>query len=58
MKDVRNILMEEMNSLISGKTDIKRARAISKLSAQVIYKDRLSMEEKVYQLANRKYIGK
>jgi len=47
MKDIRDILMEEIDSLITGKTDIKRARAVTKLGAQVIYKDRLKMEKEV-----------
>jgi len=46
-KDIKQILMSEIDSLISGKTDIKRARAVTKLAAQVVYKDRLAMEEKV-----------
>lgn len=46
-KDIREILMEEIDSLIKGTTDTKRARAVTKLSAQVIYKDRLKMEADV-----------
>ena len=39
--------MEEIDSLLSGKSDIKRARAVTKLGAQVIYKDRLKIEQEV-----------
>ena len=46
-KEIRDILMSEIDNLIAGNTDLKRARAITKLGAQVIYKDRLVMEEKV-----------
>jgi hypothetical protein len=46
-KEIREILMNEIDSLINGKSDIKRARAICKLSAQVIYKDRLKIEQEV-----------
>lgn len=47
MAEIRDILMKEIDSLISGKSDIKRARAVTKLGAQVIYKDRLKIEEEV-----------
>ena len=46
-KDVREVLMNEIDSLLSGKSDIKRARAVAKLGAQVIYKDRLKIEQEV-----------
>ena len=46
-KEIREVLMDEIDSLLSGKSDNKRANAVAKLSAQVIYKDRLKMEEKV-----------
>jgi hypothetical protein len=46
-KEIRVILMDEIDSLLSGKSDIKRAKAITKLSAQVIYKDRLKIEQEV-----------
>ena len=47
MKEIREILMNEIDSLLSGKSDIKRARAVTKLGAQVIYKDRLEIEKEV-----------
>ena len=56
-KDIRNILMDEIDSLISGKTDIKRARAVTKLGAQVIYKDRLKMEADVLTAKKKLWFG-
>jgi hypothetical protein len=55
--DIRETLMNEIDSLLSGKSDIKRARAISKLSAQVIYKDRLTMESKVLEAKSKLWFG-
>ena len=46
-KEIRDILMNEIDSLLAGKSDIKRARAVTKLGAQVIYKDRLKIEQEV-----------
>ena len=46
-KEIRDILMDEIDNLLSGKSDIKRAKAITKLGAQVIYKDRLKIEQEV-----------
>ena len=47
MKDIRNILMDEIDNVITGKSDLKRARVICKLGAQVVYKDRLKIEQEV-----------
>ena len=55
--DIREILMNEIDSLLGGKSDTKRARAISKLSAQVIYKDRLAIEEKVLVAKSKLWFG-
>ena len=49
--------MDEIDSLIAGKTDIKRARAVTKLGAQVIYKDRLKIEEEVITAKKRLWFG-
>ena len=46
-KEIREILMTEIDNLINGKSDVKKARTIAKLSAQVIYKDRLAIEQEV-----------
>ena len=46
-KDIKTTLLNEIDSLLSGKSDVKRANAIAKLSAQVIYKDRLDVEKEV-----------
>jgi hypothetical protein len=55
--DIRETLMNEIDSLLNGKSDIKRARVISKLSAQVIYKDRLAMEDKVLIAKSKLWFG-
>ncbi len=57
-KEIRDILMSEIDSLISGKTDVKRARAVTKLSAQVIYKDRLKIEQEVITAKQKLWFGK
>ncbi len=54
-RDIRDILLSEMDSLISGKSDIKRARAVTKLGAQVIYKDRLKIEQEVITTKKRRW---
>ena len=56
-KDIRDILMDEIDSLISGKTDIKRARAVTKLGAQIVYKDRLKMEADVLVAKKKLWFG-
>ena len=43
---IREILMEELNSLIDGKSRIERANAVAKVSAQAIYASRLELENK------------
>ena len=45
-EDIRKILMDEMESLIAGKSTTDGANSISKLSAQAIYATRLEMENK------------
>lgn len=56
-KDIRDVLMKEIDSLISGKTDIKQARAVTKLASQVIYKDRLAIEEDVLKAKTKLWFG-
>jgi len=55
--EIRDILMSELDSLLAGKTDIKRARAVTKLSAQVIYKDRLAIEQEVITAKKKLWFG-
>ncbi len=43
---IRKILLDEIDSLISGKSDGKRARAVTKAAAQVIYATRIEIENK------------
>ncbi len=57
MKKVRDTLMNELDSLIAGKTDVKRANAVAKLSAQVIYNDRLKIEQEVITAKKKKWFG-
>lgn len=56
-KDIRDVLMDEIDSLIAGKTDVKRARAVAKLSSQVIYKDRLAIEQEVIDAKKKLWFG-
>ena len=46
-KDIKETLLNEIDSLLSGKSDIQRAKAVAKLGAQVIYKQRVELETKV-----------
>ena len=57
-KDIKDILFNEIDSLLAGKSDVKRANSIVKLSAQVIYKDRLVMEAKVLEAKSKLLWGK
>ena len=57
-KEIREVLMSEIDNLIAGKSDIKRARAVAKLGAQVIYKDRLKIEQEVITAKKRVWFGK
>ena len=43
---IRDILMKELDSLVSGKTSIERANAVAKVSAQAIYATRVELENK------------
>ena len=43
---VRKMLLDELDSLIKGESDIERAQAVTGLSAQVIYATRLELENK------------
>ena len=45
-EDIRDILMNELESLIKGTTTIERANAVAKISAQAIYATRLELENK------------
>jgi hypothetical protein len=54
---MKSILMDELNSLISGKTTIERANAVSKLSAQAIYATRLEIENKRIEVDIKKSFG-
>lgn len=56
-KDIKEILMDEIDSLINGKTDVQRANAVAKLSAQAIYKDRLVMEKEVLEANKKRWFG-
>lgn len=45
--DITKVLQDELKNLIDGKTDVKRAKAVSALSAQLIYKERIGIESKI-----------
>ena len=53
MKDTRelqDILFAQMNELVNGDGDIKKAKAITKLASQAIYITRLEVENKRLEL--------
>ena len=54
--DIRKILMDEIKNIQTGKTELKTSRVLVKAAAQIIYADRLTMEEKVHQLKMKKYV--
>ena len=56
-EDIRNILMKEIEEINNGK-DRKTGRSVSKAAAQVVYADRLEMEEKVHELKLRRFVKK
>lgn len=43
---IRDLLFKEMEDLANGKSDIKKAKAMTKISAQIIYSTRLEIENK------------
>lgn len=45
--DITKILEDELKSLIDGKSDVRRAKTVCDLSAQIIYKQRLGIESKI-----------
>ncbi len=45
-EDIREILMSELDSLVSGESTIERAHGVAKLSAQAIYATRIELENK------------
>ncbi len=53
---VKGMLLKEMKELQGKNPDIKKSRAIAKVAAQLIYTDRLEMEEKVHTLKLRKFV--
>ena len=56
--DVRKVLMDEISKLNKGKRDLKTSRVLVKAAAQVVYVDRLEIEEKVHELKTLKFVGK
>lgn len=57
-RNIKNILYAEIDQLNSESPDIKKAKAITKAAAQIVYKDRLEMENKVHTLKLRKFVGR
>ena len=45
-KDIREVLMGELDALMSGKVDTEHARTVTDLAAQSIYATRLELENK------------
>ena len=43
---IKSILLNELSSLIEGKSTVERANAVAKVSAQAIYATRLELENK------------
>ena len=50
--------MDELDSLIAGKSTIDRAHAVSKLSAQAIYATRVELENKRAEISIGSLFGK
>ena len=57
-EDIRQILMNELDSLIKGNSDTKRATAVAKISAQAIYATRVELENKRIEVDIGKNLGK
>ncbi len=55
---VKGMLLKEMKELQGKNPDIKKSRTVVKAAAQLIYADRLDMEEKVHSLKLRKFVKK
>lgn len=55
---VRDILLKELDDLMSGKADVKHAKAVSKVSAQAIYASRIELENKRIEAKLMKDTGK
>ena len=49
-KDLQDILFKELESLSIGDGDLKKAKAMTKISAQLIYAGRIELENKRIQL--------
>ena len=44
--DIREVLMNEIESLVKGTSDSERAKRVAELSAQAIYATRVELENK------------
>ncbi len=45
--EIKKILESELQKLLDGETDVDKANAITKMSAQIIYKERLEVEKDI-----------
>lgn len=49
-KSLQDLLFKELESISSGKGDLKKAKVVSKISSQIIYSTRLELENKRIEL--------
>lgn len=50
-KKIRNVLMKELDDLMSGKAELEHAQAVTKVAAQAIYATRIELENKRMEVA-------
>ena len=57
-RNISKILYAEIDQLNGEKPDIRKAKAVTKAAAQIVYEHRLNIEAKVHSLKLRKFVGK
>jgi hypothetical protein len=58
-KNIKNILLEEIDSIKKGTLDdLRKSKQVIKACAQIVYSERLEMEQKVHDLKVKKFVRK
>jgi len=58
-KNIKNILLKEIDIIKKGTPDdLKKSKQVIKACAQIVYSDRLDMEQKVHSLKVKKFVRK
>ena len=58
-KNIKNILLEEIDSIKKGTPDdLRKSKQVIKACAQIVYSERLEMEQKVHSLKLKKFVRK